>query len=162
MQFIHTTIRMTLQRIRQTKMTSLFFIFGMTLSMLMVSIGISFVSELLAAQRAKEKAMPPNGEQFGFYRPGEEGLEFETTLQLFAGLGSGSGVIVNHLMLHLDQSEVNTFHSVSAELMGLLQEINEEGKTLLLVTHDEKVANCAKKRLYIEDGKSRPRTILTA
>lgn len=42
-----------------------------------------------------------------------------------------------------------------AELMGLLQEINEEGKTILLVTHDEKVANCAKRRLYIEDGKSR-------
>lgn len=42
-----------------------------------------------------------------------------------------------------------------AELMGLLQEINEEGKTILLVTHDEKVADCAKRRLYIEDGKSR-------
>lgn len=118
MQFIHTTFRMTLQRIRQTKMTSLFFIFGMTLSMLMVSVGISFVSELIAAQRAKEKAMPPNGEQFGLYRPGEEMLEFETTLQLFSGLGPGSGVIVNHLMLHLDQSEVNTFCSVSAELFA--------------------------------------------
>lgn len=116
MQFIHTTFCMTLQRIRQTKMTSLFFIFGMTLSMLMVSVGISFVSELIAAQRAKEKAMPPNGEQFGLYRSGEEVLEFETTLQLFSGLGSGSGVIVNHLMLHLDQSEINTFCSVSAEL----------------------------------------------
>lgn len=42
-----------------------------------------------------------------------------------------------------------------AELMGLLQEINGEGKTILLVTHDEKVANCAKKRLYIEDGKNK-------
>lgn len=42
-----------------------------------------------------------------------------------------------------------------AELMGLLQEINEDGKTILLVTHDEKVADHAKKRLYIEDGKSR-------
>lgn len=118
MRFIHTTFRMTLQRIHQTKMTSLFFIFGMTLSMLMVSVGISFVSELIAAQRAKEKAMPPNGEQFGLYCPGEEVLEFETTLQLFSGLGSGSGVIVNHLMLHLDQSEINTFCSVSAELFA--------------------------------------------
>ncbi|MDR1700462.1 MAG: ABC transporter ATP-binding protein [Lachnoclostridium sp.] len=39
------------------------------------------------------------------------------------------------------------------ELLTLLQEINAEGKTILLVTHDKTVADTAKKRLYIEDGK---------
>lgn len=39
------------------------------------------------------------------------------------------------------------------ELLTLLQEINNEGKTILLVTHDAAVANIAKKRLFIEDGK---------
>lgn len=38
------------------------------------------------------------------------------------------------------------------ELMKLLKEINEEGKTIILVTHDEKVASVAKQRLLIEDG----------
>ncbi|WP_455950767.1 ABC transporter ATP-binding protein [Eubacterium sp.] len=41
-----------------------------------------------------------------------------------------------------------------AELMKLLQEINDEGKTIILVTHDAKVAGMAKKQLLIQDGKS--------
>ncbi len=38
------------------------------------------------------------------------------------------------------------------ELMEMLQKINEEGKTIILVTHNEKVADVANKKLYIEDG----------
>ncbi len=38
------------------------------------------------------------------------------------------------------------------ELMKILQEINDGGKTVIVVTHDEKVASVAKKRIYIEDG----------
>ena len=41
------------------------------------------------------------------------------------------------------------------ELMKILKEINEEGRTVIIVTHDEKVASVAKKRLYIEDGECR-------
>lgn len=39
------------------------------------------------------------------------------------------------------------------ELMELLQEINELGKTLILVTHNEKVAEKCNYVIYIEDGK---------
>lgn len=39
------------------------------------------------------------------------------------------------------------------ELLALLQEINREGKTILLVTHDAAVADTAEKHLMIEDGK---------
>ncbi|MBQ6815170.1 MAG: ABC transporter ATP-binding protein [Lachnospiraceae bacterium] len=38
------------------------------------------------------------------------------------------------------------------ELMKLLKEINIQGKTIIVVTHDEKIANVASKRIYIEDG----------
>ena len=40
------------------------------------------------------------------------------------------------------------------ELMILLREINKEGKTILLVTHDEKVASVAKRQIRIQDGRS--------
>ena len=40
------------------------------------------------------------------------------------------------------------------ELMILLREINKEGKTILLVTHDEKVASVAKRQIHIQDGRS--------
>jgi len=39
------------------------------------------------------------------------------------------------------------------ELLTLLQEINREGKTILLVTHDVTVANAARRQLLIQDGK---------
>ncbi|MCI6504861.1 MAG: ABC transporter ATP-binding protein [Ruminococcus sp.] len=39
------------------------------------------------------------------------------------------------------------------ELMELLQEINDSGKTLILVTHNEKVAEKCNYVIYIEDGK---------
>lgn len=38
------------------------------------------------------------------------------------------------------------------EFMKLLAEINAEGKTIILVTHDQNVASFATKRLCIEDG----------
>lgn len=41
------------------------------------------------------------------------------------------------------------------ELMNLFQEINNEGKTIVLVTHDMKVAAKAQRQLIIEDGKSK-------
>ena len=39
------------------------------------------------------------------------------------------------------------------ELLALLQEINSEGRTILLVTHDPTVAKTAGKQIRIEDGK---------
>lgn len=41
------------------------------------------------------------------------------------------------------------------ELMKILKEINDYGKTVIVVTHDESVASVAEKRLYIEDGECR-------
>ncbi len=38
-------------------------------------------------------------------------------------------------------------------LLELLKEINRDGKTILLVTHDSKVAEAAEKKMRIEDGK---------
>lgn len=40
----------------------------------------------------------------------------------------------------------------SIELMNLISDINKEGKTIIIVTHDEKVAAYCKKRIIIEDG----------
>ncbi len=43
--------------------------------------------------------------------------------------------------------------NTSIELMELLKKINESGRTIILVTHDENVANYAKRIIKIEDGK---------
>ena len=41
----------------------------------------------------------------------------------------------------------------SSELMSLLQKLNEEGQTIILITHDINVAKRAKRIVRISDGK---------
>ncbi len=41
----------------------------------------------------------------------------------------------------------------SSELMNLLQKLNEEGQTIILITHDINVARRAKRIVRISDGK---------
>ena len=41
----------------------------------------------------------------------------------------------------------------SGELMDLLQKLNEEGQTIILITHDINVAKRAKRIVRINDGK---------
>ena len=41
----------------------------------------------------------------------------------------------------------------STELMNLLQKLNEEGQTIILITHDINVAKRAKRIVRIADGK---------
>ena len=38
------------------------------------------------------------------------------------------------------------------EIMNLLIQLNQSGKTVIIVTHDEKIARQAKKIIYLEDG----------
>ena len=41
----------------------------------------------------------------------------------------------------------------SSELMNLLQKLNEEGQTIILITHDINVAKKARRIVRISDGK---------
>ena len=41
----------------------------------------------------------------------------------------------------------------SAEIMSILLEINQEGKTIMIVTHDAKVAAKTERILFMVDGK---------
>ena len=41
----------------------------------------------------------------------------------------------------------------SKEVMLLLQNLNQEGQTIILITHDINVAKCAKRIVKIADGK---------
>ena len=39
------------------------------------------------------------------------------------------------------------------EVMNIFKELNEEGKTVIIITHDEKIAKMCKKIIRIEDGR---------
>lgn len=98
------------KRIFINPLTSLFLICGFTISILIISISISFVSELYAAQDKKNEHTPPNGRQYEIFSG--ESVDIS---DIFNGICDGSGIIVNGIIVNPDMKEVNTIVSVSAE-----------------------------------------------
>ena len=40
-----------------------------------------------------------------------------------------------------------------AEIMGVFQELNRMGKTIVIITHDRQVASCANRLIEMQDGR---------
>jgi macrolide transport system ATP-binding/permease protein len=55
-------------------------------------------------------------------------------------------------LLLCDEPTGNLDSKSSADLLDLFEKLNQEGLTLVIVTHDEKVANRASRRVHIVDG----------
>ncbi|WP_353072144.1 ABC transporter ATP-binding protein [Tunturiibacter gelidoferens] len=51
-----------------------------------------------------------------------------------------------------DEPTGNLDESAGADVMGILHDLNDEGRTIVLVTHDEAVASHARRVLMIRDG----------
>jgi macrolide transport system ATP-binding/permease protein len=61
--------------------------------------------------------------------------------------------LVNHpSVLFADEPTGNLDSKTSEEMLGVFKQLNEEGVTIILVTHDEQVARSAKRILRIHDG----------
>lgn len=62
--------------------------------------------------------------------------------------------LINHPEIILADEPTGALDSkTSNEIMDMLQKLNEEGQTIILITHDSKVANRAKRTVRIADGK---------
>lgn len=61
--------------------------------------------------------------------------------------------LITRPQLVLADEPTGALDSKAAEsLLSMFQEINEEGQTILMVTHSVKAASCAKRVLFINDG----------
>jgi len=56
-----------------------------------------------------------------------------------------------HLIL-ADEPTGNLDSKSGEEIMDILQDLNREGKTIIMVTHEQYTAECAKRILHIKDG----------
>jgi putative ABC transport system ATP-binding protein len=54
-----------------------------------------------------------------------------------------------------DEATGNLDESAGESVMNILHELNNEGKTIILVTHDDAVASHARRVLHIRDGQLR-------
>jgi len=62
-------------------------------------------------------------------------------------------LVANPLLLLADEPTGNLDSATGETIMALFQELNREGQTILMVTHDEDVASHARRVIHMRDGK---------
>ena len=61
-------------------------------------------------------------------------------------------LVTNPMVLLADEPTGAIDTKTSYELMALLQEINEQGKTIVVITHESDIADMCKRIVYLRDG----------
>ena len=61
-------------------------------------------------------------------------------------------LVTNPMVLLADEPTGALDTKTSYELMALLQEINDQGKTIVVITHESDIANMYKRIVYLRDG----------
>lgn len=62
-------------------------------------------------------------------------------------------LVMNPAILLADEPTGNIASNQASEVMGIFQRLNEEGHTLVMITHEPDIAEHAKRIIYIKDGK---------
>ena len=61
-------------------------------------------------------------------------------------------LVTNPAILLADEPTGNLDSRTSIEIMGIFQELNDEGKTVVLITHEPDIAQHAKRVVHVKDG----------
>ncbi|MBC8459730.1 MAG: ABC transporter ATP-binding protein, partial [Deltaproteobacteria bacterium] len=62
-------------------------------------------------------------------------------------------LVNNPAIILADEPTGNLDTSTSADVMTLFQELNRDGMTIIVVTHDPEIAECAKRIVLMRDGR---------
>lgn len=62
-------------------------------------------------------------------------------------------IIMDPAILLADEPTGNLDSKTAHEIMGYLKDLNDKGRTIILITHEEDIANFAKRKIRIVDGK---------
>jgi len=62
-------------------------------------------------------------------------------------------LVTNPSILLADEPTGNLDSRTSEEIMGIFQQLNEEGKTVVLITHEPDIAQHAKRIVHVRDGR---------
>src|SRR5688572_13633057 len=90
-------------------------------------------------------------------RVGLEGREGHYPSQLSGGqqqrVAIARALVTNPAILLADEPTGNLDSRTSVEIMGIFQDLNDEGKTVVLITHEPDIAQHAKRIVHVKDGR---------
>ncbi|HJQ96897.1 MAG TPA: ABC transporter ATP-binding protein [Candidatus Polarisedimenticolaceae bacterium] len=90
-------------------------------------------------------------------RVGLTGREHHTPSQLSGGqqqrVAIARALITDPAILLADEPTGNLDTKTSEDVMSIFQELNDQGKTVLLITHEADIARFAKRTVVLRDGK---------
>ncbi|MGZ5440266.1 MAG: ABC transporter ATP-binding protein [Thermoanaerobaculia bacterium] len=91
------------------------------------------------------------------HRVGLAGREGSLPSQLSGGqqqrVAIARALVTNPAILLADEPTGNLDSRTSAEIMGIFQDLNDEGKTVVLITHEPDIAQHAKRIVHVRDGR---------
>ena len=89
-------------------------------------------------------------------RVGLAGREGHYPSQLSGGqqqrVAIARALVTNPAILLADEPTGNLDSRTSEEIMGIFQQLNDEGKTVVLITHEPDIAQYAKRIVHVKDG----------
>lgn len=102
-------------RIKQSPLLSALLIFGLVTSILLISLGTSFVSNLYYSDKAKSQYNPQKAKVYDITYSALKSSDSSVMNKLFSKIDNDTGLFINNLLLHTDASEVNEYNKVSGE-----------------------------------------------
>ena len=102
-------------RIKQSPLLSALLIFGLVTSILLISLGTSFVSNLYYSDKVKNQYNPKKAKVYDITYSALKSSDSSVMNKLFSKVDNDTGLFINDLLLHTDASEVNAYNKVSGE-----------------------------------------------
>lgn len=108
-------MKLIMSRIKNSPLLSCLLVFGLVTSILLISIGTSFVSNLYYSDKAKNQYNPQKAKVYDITYSALKSNDSSVMNKLFSKVDNDTGLFINDLLLHTDASEVNAYNKVSGE-----------------------------------------------